>query len=174
MSLKLDNWLAAPLLITCMTLLRTHKPFRPRAWPHVCCYLSRHYHFGQLLFHQFLNEQQRMLPSSSPIQEGVTKCKYYATHLSRIADAAMATPGCDVKYTMVGHITVTASSIHIHTLLFETDEKQICEARDQLEGIFNHLLGLEILGCTGSCFSRLKTFHEWCLKSIDTSCRMDR
>ncbi|EFY89196.1 hypothetical protein MAC_04783 [Metarhizium acridum CQMa 102] len=83
-----------------------------------------------------------------------------------LSDAAMATPGCDVKYTMVDHITVTASSIHIHTPSFETDEKQICEARDQLEGNFNHLLGLEILGCTGSLLSTTK--------DLDTSYRMDR
>ncbi|KAG8426491.1 hypothetical protein J3459_008097 [Metarhizium acridum] len=131
----------------------------------VAIYLG-YYHYEKLLFYQFLDEQQRVLPSSSPVQEGVTKCKYYATHLSRIADAAMATPGCDVKYTMVDHITVTASSIHIHTPPFETDEKQICEARDQLEGIFNHLLGLEILGCTGSLLSTTK--------DLDTSYRMDR
>lgn len=175
LSQKLDNWLIA-LPHHMRDTPENLKAYAAKGLGRifVAIYLG-YYHFGQLLFYQYLDEQQRGLINSSTVQDGVKKCKYHAMCLSRIIDAAMATPGCDVKYTMVGHITVVASSIHIHTLLFETDEKQIREARGQLERNFNHLVGLrKYWVALEVCFSRLKTFHELCLKSMDTSYRMDR
>lgn len=174
LSLKLDNWLIAlpkNMRDTPENLQSFARNGLGRIF--VAIYLG-YYHFGQLLFYQYLDEQQRGLLSSSTVQEGVTKCKYHAMCLSQIIDAAMATPGCDVKYSMVGHITVVASSIHIHTLLFETDDKEIRQARGQLERNFNHLVGLrKYWPALEVCFSRLKTFHELCMKSMDTSYRMD-
>ncbi|KAK2602028.1 hypothetical protein QQS21_004455 [Conoideocrella luteorostrata] len=176
LSLKLDNW-----LITLPDYMRD-TPENLRAYAakglgrfFVAIYLG-YYHFGQLLFYQYLDEQQSgLLPTSSAVECGAQKCKEHAMYLSRIIDAAMSTPGCDVKYSMVGHITVVASSVHIHTLLFETDEKEIRQARGQLERNFDHLVTLRKYWSTLEvCFSRLKTFHELCRRSMHTSYRMDR
>lgn len=175
LSQKLDSWLVA-LPVGMRDNPENLQYFASKGLGRffVAIYLG-YYHFGQLLFYQYLDEQQRGLASSPKVQEGARKCKEHAMSLSRIIDTAMETPGCDVKYTMVGHITVVASSVQIHTLLFETVEKEIEDARSQLERNFNNLVSLrKYWPALEVCFSRLKTFHELCLQSIDTSYRMDR
>ena len=130
-----------------------------------------YYHFGQLLFYQFLHEDQQ-----SPNQKHYSmKCKSYAAGLCNLVYAASSTPNCDVRYNMVGHILVIASTIQIHTLLFETDELDIREARFRLEQNFEILTRLrEYWPMLDMIFSRLQIFHEVCRKSVDSSFRMDQ
>lgn len=134
-----------------------------------------YYHFGQLLFYQYLDEHNRCRGESPEIRARVRKCKAFAMSLSRFIDTANATPGCDVRYYMVGHITVVASSVQIHTLLFEANEAEIAAARAQLERNFGTLVALRSYWpALETCFARLRSFHELCRKSMDTSFRMDR
>ncbi|KAL2759326.1 hypothetical protein ACRALDRAFT_2094899, partial [Sodiomyces alcalophilus JCM 7366] len=133
-----------------------------------------HYHFSQLLFYQYLDEQRRH-PDSPTAQAFARKCKDNAVALSRIIDLANTTPGCDCFFNMLGHIIVITSSVFIHTLLFETDEAEIAAARAQLERNFNSLVTLrQYWPALEVCFARLKTFHELCRKSTDDTYRMDR
>ncbi|PNH60983.1 hypothetical protein VD0002_g6745 [Verticillium dahliae] len=133
-----------------------------------------HYHFSQLLFYQYLDEQQRF-PASLTAQAFARKCKSNAASLSRIIDLANTTPGCDCFFNMLGHIIVVTSSVFIHTLLFETDEAEVAAARAQLERNFNSLVPLrQYWPALEVCFARLKTFHELCRKSTDHTYRMDR
>ncbi|KAF6824332.1 C6 transcription factor [Colletotrichum plurivorum] len=133
-----------------------------------------HYHYSQLLFYQYLDEVQRF-PASPNARLFARKCKENAVSMSRIIDLANTTPGCDAKFNMLGHIIVITSSIFIHTLLFETDEAEIADARATLERHFNTLVALRVYWPgLEVCFARLKTFHELCRKSMNTSYRMDR
>ncbi|KAH8901908.1 hypothetical protein BR93DRAFT_932741 [Coniochaeta sp. PMI_546] len=151
----------------------------------VAIYLG-YYHFGQLLFYPYLDEEQRQQrqDGQSPntptafqphAEDYARKCKWFAMSLSRIIATANSTPGCDVRYNMVGHITVVASSVFIHTLLFETDQGELDAARRQLEENFKVLVALrEYWPALEVCFARLRTFHSLCRRSMDTSFRMDR
>jgi hypothetical protein len=133
-----------------------------------------HYHFSQLLFYQYLDEQQRF-PASTTAQAFARKCKRSAVSLSRIIDLANTTPGCDCFFNMLGHIIVITSSVFIHTLLYETDEAEIAAARAQLERNFNSLVTLrQYWPALEVCFARLRTFHELCRKTTSASYRMDR
>ncbi|KAL0942717.1 C6 transcription factor [Colletotrichum truncatum] len=133
-----------------------------------------HYHYSQLLYYQYLDDVQRF-PNSNTAQVFARKCKENAISMSRIIDLANTTPGCDAKFNMLGHIIVITSSIFIHTLLFETDEAEIANARATLERHFNTLVALRVYWPgLEVCFVRLKTFHELCRKSMNTSYRMDR
>jgi len=128
------------------------------------------YHFGQLLFYQYLHEDRH----SSGTDFNANKCKEYATRLCNIVYLSHATIGCEVWYNMVGHILVIASTVQIHTLLFGTNESEITSARLRLEQNFQILTRLrEYWPMLESCFARLQIFHEVCRKNIDTSFRMD-
>ena len=135
----------------------------------VAVYLG-YYHFGQLLFYQLLHEDRH----GSGNHYYANKCKSFAAKLCTIVYASHATPGCEVWYNMVGHILVIASTIQIHTLLFDTDEAVIAAARSRLEQNFTILMRLrDYWPILESCFARLQIFHEVCRKNVDSSFRMD-
>lgn len=134
-----------------------------------------YYHFGQLLYYQYLDELNGSRAGSPEVLRRVRRCKDFAMSLSRFIDTANATPGCDVRYYMVGHITVVASSVQIHTLLFGSDEVEIAASRAQLERNFNTLVSLRrYWPALETCFARLHSFHALCRKSMETTFRMDR
>ena len=84
-------------------------------------------------------------------------------------------PGCEVYYTMVGHVLVIASTVQLHILLFSSDEAQIKSARWRLERNFEILTKLQTFWPTlDVCFSRFSEFHKACIKSKETSFRLDR
>lgn len=135
----------------------------------VAVYLG-YYHFGQLLFYQLLHEDRH----GSGNQYYASKCKSFAAKLCTIVYASHATPGCEVWYNMVGHILVIASTVQIHTLLFDTDEMVIAAARSRLEQNFTILMRLrDYWPMLESCFARLQIFHEVCRQNSDSSFRMD-
>jgi hypothetical protein len=70
-------------------------------------------------FHMFASQVRR-------------KCKWFARTLSRLITTANSTPKCDVRYNMVGHITVVAPSVFIHRLVFGTAQNELDAARHQL------------------------------------------
>jgi hypothetical protein len=132
-----------------------------------------YYNFGQQLFYQFLNDDaEHPVASASFYAE---KCKTHAAKLCSIMYAASSTPGAGVLYSMVGHLTVIASTVQIHTLLFGTDDEEIRAARIRLERNFEILIELRKYWPTlEGCFARLRSFHHVCRNSMDTSFRMDQ
>jgi hypothetical protein len=99
----------------------------------VAVYLG-YYHFGQLLFYQFLHGDCAGTVLSARFY--ADRCKAYAESLCEIIYAANSISNCDVRYTMVGHIMVIASTVQIHTLLFSDNVDQIAAGRRRLERNF--------------------------------------
>ncbi|KAK0125524.1 hypothetical protein ONS95_000468 [Cadophora gregata] len=132
-----------------------------------------YYHFGQLLFYQFLHvEPYSSIPSADLYAE---KCKHHAARLCEMIYRAFETPNSDVLYTMVAHVLVIASTVQIHTLLFSSDENRIAVSRARLERNFGILLHLKQYWSTLSrAMNRLRAFHDTCRKSMDTSFVLDR
>lgn len=131
-----------------------------------------YYHFGQLLFYQFLhNGFDRSVPSANAYAE---KCKGHAAHLCEMVYRSFSTPDCDVLYPMVAHVLTIASTVQIHTLLFSGHESQIRIARSRLERNFELLLHLRQYWSTlDGVMVRLHAFHDMCQKSMDTSFVLD-
>ncbi|KAJ5594209.1 uncharacterized protein N7459_000417 [Penicillium hispanicum] len=138
----------------------------------VAIYLG-YYHFGQMLFYRFLHEDTH---GSSPLARNyASKCKSHATSLCEIVYASDTVPGCDVKYNMVGHVLVIASTVQIHSLLFGADNAHRALARARLEKNFCILTHLCRLWSTlDVCMERLMAFHKACRESADTSFCLDR
>ncbi len=135
----------------------------------VAVYLG-YYHFGQLLFYQFLHANTVL-----SAQFYANKCKFFAESLCQIVYASRSIPNCDVQYTMVGHILVIASTVQIHTLLFSDNEMQIAAARQRLERNFQILSQLRNYWPTlDISFTRLQAFHKACRLSMDESFRLDQ
>ncbi|KAL3417571.1 fungal specific transcription factor [Phlyctema vagabunda] len=172
LSQKLDNWHAA--LPTNMHDTQVNLQY----WASqglgrifVAVYLG-YYHFGQLLFYQFLHQDHSTVPNA---RFYATKCKGHAESLCELVYSAQRTANSEVLYTMVGHILVIASTVQIHTLLFSDSEAQISTARTRLEKNFEILSRLQGYWSTlDISFTRLRAFHQACRKSMDTSFRLDQ
>ncbi|GJC78625.1 C6 transcription factor [Colletotrichum tofieldiae] len=141
-----------------------------------------YYHFGQLLYYQFLygagtTTAIRPTASASVARRDTyaTRCKEHAARLCDMVYRAQTTAGADVRYTMAAHVLVIASTVQIHTLLFSGDEANISLARRRLERNFELLLQLRCYWPTvDRAISRLRAFHETARTSIDTSFVLDR
>lgn len=132
-----------------------------------------YYHYGQMLFYRFLHEDSHAFTVHTRYY--ADKCRDHARRLCDIVYASDEVPGCDVKYNMVGHVLVIASTVQIHSLLFEADEEKVALAKARLERNFVFLTRLRWLWPTlDFCMNRLMAFHEACRQSADTSFRMDR
>jgi len=126
-----------------------------------------------LLYYQYLHEDS--FEAASHAGYYANKCKMQSSALCNILYRAYATPGCEVYYTMVGHVLVIASTVQLHILLFSSDETQIEAARYRLECNFEILSKLQVFWPTlDVCFTRFREFHKACEKSKESSFRMDR
>jgi Fungal specific transcription factor domain len=144
----------------------------------VAVYLG-YYNYGMLLYYQYLHEDCYSSSSSSLQSRAryyANKCKSYSIGLLEILYRAYSTPGCEVYYTMVGHVLVIASTVQLHILLFgASDEQQIRDARSRLEKNFEILTRLQTFWPTlDVSFTRFREFHKACMKSKEASFRMDR
>lgn len=129
-----------------------------------------YYHYGQLLNYQFLGAEPTT--ASSTYAE---ECKHHATRLCDLVYRSFANPGSEVLYSAVSHILVIASTVQIHTLLFSGDEAQIRLSKSRLERNFEILLQLRSYWqSVDGAMSRLRAFHQTCLRSKDTSFVLDR
>ena len=138
----------------------------------VAVYLG-YYNYGQMLYYQFLHGDCH--DNAPHVRAYANKCKLHAQALCEMIYRSYETPGCEVSYTMVGHILVIASTIQLHTLLFDQDEMQISAARRRLERNFEILTRLQSYWPSlDICFSRLKEFHKACQKLQETSFKMDQ
>lgn len=138
----------------------------------VALYLG-YYNYGQMLFYRFLHDDSRS--PDTRIRFYANKCKYHAGRLCEIVYASEEIPGCDAKYNMVGHVLMIASTVQIHSLLFEDDEGSVTTAKRRLEKNFCILTDLVSLWPTlDVCMDRLMTFHASCRESAETSFCMDQ
>lgn len=138
----------------------------------VAVYLG-YYHYGQLLYYQYLHEDS--FDESTHAGYYADKCRAHSTALCEILYRAYSTPGCEVYYTMVGHVLVIASTVQLHILLFSGDDNQIKAARSRLERNFEILSRLQTFWPTlDVCFTRFREFHKACQKSKESSFRLDR
>lgn len=172
-SQKLDNWeqsLPEYMLDTPTNLARYASQGLGRVF--VTVYLG-YYNYGQLLYYQFLHEDCHSTMSSANLF--ANKCKFHAASLCELIYNANSTPGCEVLYTMVGHILVISSTVQIHMLLFGDDPEQIRSARSRLERNFELLMKLRsywpILDVS---MTRLRAFHKSCQNYMDTAFKMDK
>ncbi|KAK6211301.1 c6 transcription factor [Colletotrichum tabaci] len=141
-----------------------------------------YYHFGQLLYYQFLygaGTTTAINPTASASvarrDSYATRCKEHAARLCDVVYRAQTTAGADVRYTMAAHVLVIASTVQIHTLLLSGDEADIGLARRRLERNYELLLQLRCYWPTvDRAISRLRAFHETARTSIDTSFVLDR
>ncbi|KAH3982820.1 hypothetical protein HBH51_038420 [Parastagonospora nodorum] len=137
----------------------------------VAVYLG-YYHYGQLLTYQFLSTSSEAEGSSSAYADA---CKHYAARLCSLVYRSHSTPGSEVLYSAVSHILVIASIVQIHTLLFSGDESQIRVSKSRLERNFEILLKLRTYWpSVDGAMSRLRAFHQTCLRSKETSFVLDR
>jgi len=138
----------------------------------VAIYLG-YYHYGQMLFYRFLHEDSQAFDTCTRYY--ANKCKQHAGSLCDILYASEEIPGCDVKYNMIGHVVVIASTVQIHSLLFEGEDANVTLAKGRLEKNFCILTHLRQLWPTlDICMDRLMAFHQACRDSADTSFCMDR
>ncbi|TEA16703.1 hypothetical protein C8034_v011875 [Colletotrichum sidae] len=141
-----------------------------------------YYHFGQLLYYQFLYGAAATTAINPTASASVARrdsyakrCKEHAARLCDMVYRAQTTANADVRYTMAAHVLVIASTVQIHTLLFSGDEADISLARRRLERNFEQLLQLRCYWPTvDRAISRLRAFHETARTSIDTSFVLDR
>jgi hypothetical protein len=130
-----------------------------------------YYHYGQLVNYQLLGTEDTTTSS----QRFAEDCKTHAARLCDVVYRSFATPGCEVLYPTVAHILVIASTVQIHTLLFSGDEGQIRRAKSRLERNFEILLQLRSYwSSVDGAMSRLRAFHQTCLRSKETSFVLDR
>jgi hypothetical protein len=170
---ELDDWLAALpdyMRDTPANMARYASQGLGRIF--VAVYLG-FYHYGQLLFYQFLHEDcYGSVPSAHFY---ANKCKAHAASLCQILYEANSTPGCEVLYIMVGHILVIASTVQVYILLFSVEEEEIRTARSRLERNFEILLQLRTYWPTlDVSFGRFRTIHKACRNSMDTYYRLDQ
>ena len=175
LSQRLDDWeMQLPEFIRDNPSNLAHYAAQGLGRIYVAVYLG-FYHFGQLLFYQYLHSSTEEPDSNSPTHRLAQKCKDHAAKLCNITYTAHQTPGCDVLYNMVGHVLVIASTVQIHTLLFSTDEDEIAAAKQRLENNFGILMKLRGLWPSlDYCMMRLQAFHKACRNSMETSFKLDR
>lgn len=138
----------------------------------VAVYLG-YYHYGQLLNYQFLSSSTA--DSSTHLAQYAEACKQHAARLCSLVYLCNATPGSNVVYSAVSHVLVIASTVQIHTLLFSGNEHQIRISKTRLERNFEILLRLRTYWpSVDGAMSRLRAFHQTCLRSKETSFVLDR
>ncbi|KAL6399630.1 hypothetical protein AUP68_17035 [Ilyonectria robusta] len=134
-------------------------------------------HAGQLLFYQFLHLSETAaeeMPVNSA-QINARKCKSHAANICKIVSQAKERPDTDVLYSLLGHVLVLASTTQLHTVLFSADNKEISMAKSRLESNFEALTTLRSYWpVVSASIGRLRAFHNACLKSTNSSFRLDR
>jgi hypothetical protein len=142
----------------------------------VAIYLG-YYHYGQLLYYQFLHGGGALPHVTSPTTRAYAdRCKDHSARFCETIDQGFRTPGCDVRYNMAAHMLVISSTVQIHELLFAEDEGQIRVARARLERNFEILLRLRpYWPMLDRTVGRLRAFHRTCQKrGGDRSFVLDR
>jgi hypothetical protein len=130
-------------------------------------HLSYHYNYVVLLY-QFLSYSD---PNSRRYAE---QLEYHASKISEIIRWSNRVPNCKLLYSVVAHILVISSSVHLHTLLYG-DGNAAKLAKDDLDTNFEHIMTLRRLWpAVDVSAARLRLFEAACLTSNQNTWRMDR
>lgn len=131
------------------------------------------YHFQfQLLYYHYLQRDPKADLDSATARDReiyITRCKAHAVAMSEIFWAANSQKGTECFWSPVnGHLLVVASSIHLHTLLFDSDEERTATTKKLLEQNFTMLLQLqEYWPSLEHSMMRLRAFHKTCLLNTE-------
>ncbi|KUL83250.1 hypothetical protein ZTR_10462 [Talaromyces verruculosus] len=137
-------------------------------------------HVGQILFYPFLHDSQAFDGNSTAHALNshyhyAQRCAQHAANLCEIVYQARANPTSEVSYSLMCHVLVIASTVHIYILLFSPNDAQISAARYRLERNFEIIDSLrKYWPCVDASLGRLKAFHNACLKSKEDSFRLDQ
>lgn len=102
-------------------------------------YLAMHigyFHFKQMLLFPFLDA--RAARNSRP--DHAFKCKDSAAVVSSILQYSRNIKHCELDYFIYGHIGVVSSCVHLHTLLFSDDYRELPMVRQRLVSNFQYLM----------------------------------
>ncbi|KAL4874357.1 hypothetical protein BJY04DRAFT_212139 [Aspergillus karnatakaensis] len=128
-------------------------------------YLAMHigyYHFRQMLFFPFLHS--RAVRNSSP--EQAVKCKDSAAVVSSILQYSKNIKNCELDYFIYGHIAVVSSCVHLHTLLFSDEYRELSMTRQRLVSNFQFLMTLKSFWPIVEHYTiHLRTFQNSCRDS---------
>ncbi|KAL4738790.1 hypothetical protein BDV11DRAFT_188892 [Aspergillus similis] len=128
-------------------------------------YLAMHvgfFHFKQMLFFPFLDA--RASRNSKP--SGAIKCKDSASVVSSILQYSKNIKDCELDNFIYGHIGVVSSCVHLHTLLFSDDYRELSITRQRLISNFQYLMALKSYWPIVDHFAiQLRTFQNSCRDS---------
>lgn len=140
-----------------------------------------HHYYNQVLLYQFLVIASE--GSHSGTHEQILRAKGYAwrckQHAIAFGDMLQAcdeiTGGNEAHFTMLGHLIMVTSTVHMHQILFDDPESDTTRiARNRLETNFAKLTEMQVYWkILDNSLIRLKTFHRACLMSIERSFRFD-
>lgn len=175
---KLEGWRASlPPFLLDSPQNRAHYLANGLGTSFAALHLGYHY-YNEVLYYQFIavantRNEFSVLPSPTYSE----RCSQHAMAFCDIlyeCDAATNRQEC--MYIMLGHMLVVTSTIYVHMLLFN-DSCAISPdiLRDRLQHNFRILMKMEEYWRTlVFSLSRLKVFHNACLRSIEGSFDMDR
>lgn len=123
-------------------------------------------HLGQLLFHRFLHLS---LGNDELFANYAKHCKTHADNLCEIIYRAIEQPDTDVRYPLVGHMLVVASTVQLHSLLYSSDDTDVQVAKSRLETNFKIISSLQAYWPSlQASTSRFDAFHRACLQGKDS------
>ncbi|KAH8600670.1 hypothetical protein B0O99DRAFT_681546 [Bisporella sp. PMI_857] len=162
LSKRLDAWeetLPADVKLNAENLAG-HKT-RNTGGPFVALHLGFH-HYSTLLYFQYLEAKRTSIVSTKQFAE---RCKRHASSYSALLKFAREEEGFAAVYPTVGHMAIVSSSVLLHTLLFD-DEDKIPSTRGKLNANFEALIELEqYWPALKSMINRLVLFQNMCLLS---------
>lgn len=175
---KLEGWRTSlPRFLLDTQQNRAHYLANGLGTSFAALHLGYHY-YCEVLYYQFnATATQRNGFSVLPAQAYANRCSQHAmTFCDILYECDAATNGQEAMYIMLGHMLVVTSTVLVHMLLFNDSCAIPAEVlRERLQHNFGILTKLQQYWTTlESSLSRLKVFHNACLKSIEGSFDMDR
>ncbi|KAL4908630.1 hypothetical protein BDW74DRAFT_188540 [Aspergillus multicolor] len=129
-------------------------------------YLAMHigfFHFKQMLFFPFLNAKA----AQTSRLNGALKCKDSASIVSSILQYSKNIRDCELDNFIYGHIGVVSSCVHLHTLLFSDDFRELAITRQRLVTNFQYLMALKSYWPIVEHIAiQLRTFQNSCRDSM--------
>lgn len=176
---ELERWRAAiPPFLVENAQNRHHYLSNGLGTSFAALHLGFHY-YNVVLYYQFMAIATRRTNASPmlPARSYAERCTHHAMAFCDILyDCDAATNGQEMLYIMLGHMLVVTSTVYMHMLLFNTAYTVSARTlRERLARNFGILTKLQQYWKTlGTSLSRLKVFHNTCLKSIEGSFDMDQ
>lgn len=140
----------------------------------IALHIGYHY-YAILLYFRFLYVNFRF-ESNTQATNYARLCKFHATAISEDLWAGFNKYDSECAWPLVSHLLVISSSVHLHTLLLESDGEAVAHARALLHQNFVLLLRLQkVWPWLLDSMTRLKAFHGACLRTRETedAFRMD-